>query len=191
MEEFKIQEDFLQISELVKTENAFIDRSTPIFLTNRSLSENYLFDFLPNTLAELYEPFFTEYHGSPALLSEKISASQEIHEILFIYKQLKYWRDYYNFPEEMDFWILGSSYNNSLRIDPEDDQICGELSCYDQSLKTGKICKPGMFFSCIYIQNIHFIIFYLLYTLYFISRNQAKLYETGTRNFLIFKFMCS
>ena len=143
MDEFQIQEDFLQISELVNTEYAFINRSMPMFPTNRSLPDTYLFDFLPDELAILYETFFTEYHGSPAFLSEKISASS--HSFLFVYSQLNYWRDINNFPEEMDIWILGSSYNKPLRIDPEDNLKCGQLSCYEQSLKNGKICKSGMF----------------------------------------------
>ena len=144
MEEYKIQEDFLQISELVDTEYGFINRSTPIFPNNRSLSETYLFKFLPDELALHYESFFTEYHGSPALLSEKISASGE--SFLFIYKQLKYWQEYYNIYEEMDFWILGASHKNPLRFYSKNDVECGGHSCYEQSLKSRKICKPGMFF---------------------------------------------
>ena len=141
VEEYKIQEDFLQMSELVDTAYAFMNRSTAIYHTNRSLSENYLFYFLPYELAESYQTFFTEYHGSPAFLSEMMPASLPF---LFVYKDLKRYKEYY---EKMDFWILGASHNNPLKIDAKDDVECGGHSCYEHSLKSGKICKQGMFIS--------------------------------------------
>ena len=142
VEEFKIQEDFLQISELVYTENAFINRPTLIDSTNRSLSHTYL--NVPDITEEevlFYETVLTEYFGRPALLSEKISASRE--SVLYIYHRLL------NFTGGLDFWILGASYNDTLRIDGKDDVKCGAHSCYEQSLKSGKICKPGLYSSLI------------------------------------------
>ena len=144
VEEFKIQEDFLQISELVYTKSSFMNRSRPLNSTNRSLPDTYLFDFLPEDLAVRYQTFFTEYRGSPALLSEKISVSGE--SVLLIYLWLKYYEEVSNFPVKKDLWILGASYNYSLSIKAKDDVKYGEHSFYEQSLKTGKICKPGMFF---------------------------------------------
>ena len=126
-----------------------MDRSTPVFPTNRSLSEAYLFEFLPNEyripnteLAELYESFLTEYHGSPAFLNEKMSASNESFSRVY---ELRCEYNYYN-PEKMDFWILGASHNNPLRIDAKNNVECGGYSCYEKSLKSGKICKPGILF---------------------------------------------
>ena len=69
VEEFKIQEDFLQISELVYTENAFINRPTLIDSTNRSLSHTYL--NVPDITEEevlFYETVLTEYFGRPAVV---------------------------------------------------------------------------------------------------------------------------
>ena len=155
MEEFKIQEDFLQISELVDTKNAFINRSTLIDSTNRSMSNTYL-NLLNITAEEVlfYERFFTEYFGSPALLSEKISAACE--SVLFIYETLINYEKKSihtsNLAEKLDFWILGASYNDSLSIDSNNDVKCGANSCYEQSLKSGKICKPGLYSSSILFQ---------------------------------------
>ena len=156
MEEFEIQEDFLQISELVDTENGFINRPTPSNSTKRSLSNTYL--NVPNVTDDVvlfYERFFTEYHGSPAILSEKASASGL--SVLAIYFDLA---DYGqesvrigNLAGEVDFWILGASYYDTLRIDAKNDLKCGAHSCYEQSLKTGKICKPGFYFFVISSRN--------------------------------------
>ena len=119
--EFKIQEDFLQISDLVHAENVFINRSTQSHPTNQSS----------------FEEFLTEYHGSPALLSEKISASGE--SVSIIYYWLKYDRKVRN------FWILGANYNETSRINVRDDVNCGTISCYEKSVNNGQICKPGRF----------------------------------------------
>ena len=147
MEEFKIQEDFFHISELVESENAFINRTTQIDSITRSLSNTYLnVPYLTDEDVLFYERFFTEYLGSPALLSEKLFASRQ--SVLFVYQALISWGSMSinngNFAEEMDFWILGSSYNDTLRIDANDDVKCGAQSCYEQSLESGKICKPGL-----------------------------------------------
>ena len=121
VEELKIQEDFLQISDLVHTENVFINRSTQSHPTNQSSPEEFL----------------TEYHGSPALLSEKISASGQ--SVYRIYYWLKYDRKVRN------FWILGANYNETSRINVRDDVNCGTISCYEKSVKNGQICKSGRF----------------------------------------------
>ena len=152
VKEFEIQEDFLQISELVHIENAFINRPPSINFTNQSLSNTYL--NIPNVTEKevlYHERFFTEYFGSPALLSERISASRE--SVLSIYYFLieggKEAIRIGNFAGELDFWILGASYNDTVRFDANDDVKCGAHSCYEQSLKSGKICKPGLYSSLI------------------------------------------
>ena len=93
-----------------------------------------------------YLPFFTEYRGSPALLSEKIEESEEISAIykspLFVYLHVLNFAKRSNFPLKNGFWILGSSYNYSL-INAINDTEYGKQSFYEQSLKTGKICKRG------------------------------------------------
>ena len=168
MEEYKIHEDFIQISELVDTENAFINRSPPIDSTNRSFSEcTDLILEVPDEKNEevlFYERFFTEYLGSPALLSEKISASLE--SVLLVYQSLinceKKGIRIGDFAGELDFWILGASYNDTLRIDANDDMKCGAHSCYEQILKSGKICKPG-FYSSLILLKITIRIFNLLF----------------------------
>ena len=142
MEEFKIQEDFLQMSELAETENAFINRSTPIDSTNRSLS--YIYSNVPDVTNKdvfFMQERFIEYFGSPALLSEKISALNE--------SVLDVWAFKGNFAGELDSWILGASYNDTLRINAKDEVKCGAHSCYEESLKSGKICKPGLYYALI------------------------------------------
>lgn len=125
VEEFKIQEDLIQISELVYIDRYFINRSTSLNQTDHSLPESY-------------KRFFTEYLGSPALLSEAMSGSGVSTGESFIKDRLNYWQP------RMGFWSLGASYYDTLRIDAKSDLRCGEHSCYEQSLKRRKICKPGM-----------------------------------------------
>ena len=137
VEEFKIQKDFLLISELVNTENHFRSRSTPMDSTNHSLPD--FNEFLQeNDLDLVYKTFFTEYRGFPALLSEKCSDSNE--------SPMKPFVRVTDFLEKKNgFWILGASYNYSS-INKINDVEYGEHSLYEQSLKTGKICKRGTFF---------------------------------------------
>ena len=80
VEEFKIQEDVLQISELVNTENHFWSRSWPFDPTNKN--KTFLKDFFRFWNFDLSNPaclpFFTEYRGCPAVLSEEIEESEEM-----------------------------------------------------------------------------------------------------------------
>ena len=73
----------------------------------------------------------------------------------FIYDRLvEFWTI-----QEIGFWILGASYNDTLRIDANFDLRCGENSCYEQSLKRGKICKPGMLLHKIFQSNNKFRVY--------------------------------
>ena len=45
--------------------------------------------------------------------------------------------------EAEEFWILGKSYSR-IKLTPNNETYCGKLSCYEKSLKTNKICKPGI-----------------------------------------------
>ena len=146
VEEFKIQEDFLQISELVYTESVFMNRSTPIDPTNQSLpgiSSDTYDNYTTYDPYDPYERFLINYHGNPAFLSEKIVASSE-NELSIYRSVLNYRKDSY-FPENTNLWILGASYDNILKIHAKNDAKCEPFSCYEHSLKSGKICKPGMF----------------------------------------------
>ena len=153
VEEFKIQEDVLQISELVNTENHFRSRSTPFDPIDiphpRNKSKTLLKSF--SRFWNIDQSFFTEYRGSLALLSEKFEESEEIgrpnehwgsKSPLAAYLWLKYYAEWEKFPLKNGFWILGASYNYSL-INAIDDIKYGKHSFYEQSLKTGKICKRG------------------------------------------------
>ena len=145
---FEIQEDFLQISELVNTEKAFMNRSTPVDSSGQFSPENYLTDVSGLS----YKTFFTEYQGSPAILSEKISALGE--SVLEIYNRLGFYQFSSNVPEEKDFWILGADYNYISAMDGKNGVKCGASSCYEQSLRSGKICKPGRFrFCCFFLDT--------------------------------------
>ena len=46
--------------------------------------------------------------------------------------------------ESYGFWILGKSYSQ-INITPKKEKKCENFSCYEKSLKTNKICKPGIF----------------------------------------------
>ena len=146
VDEVKVQEDFLQISELVNTENHFMSRST----TNYLPSENQ------TTLDP--EQFFTEYLGGLAFLSEKFSAFDifildQYHSLVFDAdhsRPLDIDTHFLTIAEKMGVWILGASYNYTLRIDAKNDLKCGAHSCYEETLKNGKICKPGIFFMLCY-----------------------------------------
>ena len=107
---------------------------------------NYVLESLDPDIYATKEFIVTEYLGSPALLTESIYASGR--SLMFIYENLRYYRSFLEeeFPQ-MDLWILGASYNYTLQIDVNNDIICDEKSCYEQSLKTGKICKPGLYYS--------------------------------------------
>ena len=53
------------------------------------------------------------------------------------------WEDHlYNISENSGFWILGQSFSQ-INISPKNETKCENLSCYEKSLKTNKICKPG------------------------------------------------
>ena len=127
------------MSELVHTKNAYISRPAPIDSINRSLSDTYLKVTDKSVWFYEYERFFTDYFGSPALLSEKMSASRQC--VLTIYRNIRFVGK--KFFRGLDFWILGASYNDTIRIDANDGVKCGKHSCYEKSLKSGKICKPG------------------------------------------------
>ena len=152
VDEFKIQEDFLQISELVDTENHFMSRST----THTDLIDNPTVNYLIDTDSELgfLLTFFTEYLGSLAIYSETFSAfgesilsfydsfvSQSGSSLLHIISDTQFSTHL----EKMGVWILGASYNYTLRIDAKNNIKCGAHSCYEQTLNSGKICKPGKF----------------------------------------------
>ena len=82
VKEFKIQEDFLQISELVNTQNHFMSRSA---------TETDLIKYLPWENQTWLDDalLLTEYLGSLALLSEKFSAFGR--SILDMYHGLVFW----------------------------------------------------------------------------------------------------
>ena len=42
-----------------------------------------------------------------------------------------------------EFWILGESFSQ-IKITPKKETKCEKFSCYEKSLKTKKICKPGI-----------------------------------------------
>ena len=46
--------------------------------------------------------------------------------------------------ENNGFWILGKSFSQ-INISPKKETKCENFSCYEKSLKTNKICKPGIF----------------------------------------------
>ena len=91
VDEFEIQEDFLQISELVTTENTYMNRLTPVDPTDQFSPQLYFkFDYfdlmkpLDYNMYMTYESntlpngtFLIGYLGSPAILSEEISALGE------------------------------------------------------------------------------------------------------------------
>ena len=102
-----------------------------------------LIDYLPwddgSEMLLDYEPLFTEYLGSLAFLSEKFSAFGR--SILNIYHEMVFTtgynflldRPYWYPPRKRDFWILGASYNYTLRIDAKNDLTCGAHSCYEKT----------------------------------------------------------
>ena len=45
--------------------------------------------------------------------------------------------------ENIGFWILGKSFSQ-INISPKKETKCENFSCYEKSLKTNKICKPGI-----------------------------------------------
>ena len=45
--------------------------------------------------------------------------------------------------ESNGFWILGKSFSQ-INISPKKETKCENCSCYEKSLKTNKICKPGI-----------------------------------------------
>ena len=129
VQEFKIYEDFLQISELVVIEQSFKNRSiTP----NESIYINY------DMTNEFVNEYGIQYFDRPAILSEKVHAKGEEFNTVLRSFNLFY----------TDFWILGNSYNETLKIFSRRDKRCSEDSCYDKSLKEGRICHPGTF--CLY-----------------------------------------
>ena len=91
-------------------------------------------------LEEFNGTFYTEYLGSSAILSENIFAfSDSVH---YIYRKL-YDAYFEGLMKEKDVWILGANFNDTLKIDARKSLKCGEYSCYEKSLETGKICTPG------------------------------------------------
>ena len=46
--------------------------------------------------------------------------------------------------ESNGLWILGKSFSH-INISPKNETKCENFSCYEKSLKTNKICKPGIF----------------------------------------------
>ena len=103
--------------------------------------------------------YVTEYLGSPALLSEPIADINLFTSavtVLSLLRDLKHTQEHFNrfngiIPDNLHFWILGASYNYTLRSDAKRDLKCDSNSCYEQSLQVGKICKPGMFHYLKYI----------------------------------------
>ena len=52
-------------------------------------------------------------------------------------------RDHLPQLESNEFWILGKSFSQ-INISPKKETKCENFSCYEKSLKTNKICKPGI-----------------------------------------------
>ena len=166
VEETFIQKDFLQISELVYTENYFTNRSMPLsFNISELLDDNVVDcnclddngDDTPKYRGVVDGNFYTEYQGSSALLSENIFASKWSVYPIFIkfYDDWKYADDrkYYDdsfsqslnhgFLNKTFVWILGANFNDTSKIDARKGLKCSEYSCYEKSLENGKICTPG------------------------------------------------
>ena len=91
-------------------------------------------------LEEFNGSFYTEYRGSSALLSENIFASSD--SVYYIYKNHYDAWNKGNLKEE-DVWILGANFYDTSKIHGRKGLKCGEYSCYEKSLKNGKICTPG------------------------------------------------
>ena len=126
VQEFKIYDDFLQLSELVIIEESFNNRSITL---NESI---YMNNYITN---EYVNEYGIQYFDRPAILREKVHANGEEFKTVFGEFRLFY----------TDFWILGNSYNETLKILSKKDKRCSEDSCYDKSLEEGRICHPGTF----------------------------------------------
>ena len=53
------------------------------------------------------------------------------------------WEDHLMGLYDNGFWILGKSFSQ-INISPKNETKCENFSCYEKSLKTNKICKPGI-----------------------------------------------
>lgn len=157
VEEVTIQEDFLQISELVQTEKYFMNRSLPMkLIENLTIPTLSIPSSIYRYLGESHQSFFTEYVDTSALLSENFFSSSR--SVMYTAYELTHspqllyapWHD----PVKRDFWILGANFDEISRIDSKKGLKCGAKSCYEMSLESGKICKPGKFFNILNILNI-------------------------------------
>ena len=128
VQEFKIYDDYLQISELVVIKEFFKNRS---ITSNESIIMN-------EETNEYVNEYGVEYFDRPAILREKVHAKNE--KFKFVLEQYKYLYT--------DFWILGDNYNETLEIISKKDMRCSGESCYDKSLQKGEICQPGTFCQC-------------------------------------------
>ena len=76
------------------------------------------------------------YHEIPAILMDSVNSTNysvsEIHST----------QSFSNL-ESNGFWILGKSFSQ-INISPKKETKCENFSCYEKSLKTNKICKPGI-----------------------------------------------
>ena len=80
------------------------------------------------------------YHGAPAIVMDLIrSKDLTNHDERRIHMNFKK-----KFEESNEFWFLGKSYFR-INISPKNEKQCGNLSCYEKSLQTNKICIPGIF----------------------------------------------
>ena len=132
------------ISELVQTEENFVNRAMPL---NDSMSyEPYDDFFLGNRwgswqpgLASTLKRSFTEYRDLPTLLIDKAYAVDEPFMGIYMDSYMGIYLDYFS-----EFWILGSNYN-VFNISAKHGIECGDYSCYEKSSREGKICQPGTF----------------------------------------------
>ena len=75
------------------------------------------------------------YHGVPAILMDFVqSTSSSVYEIF---------EDHIARLESNGYWILGESFFQ-INIGPKNETKCENFSCYEKSLKTNKICQPGI-----------------------------------------------
>ena len=135
IEEYKIYEDFIQLSELVEVKNVFINR-TELYASSNGT-------------------YIGEYFGVPAILSEEVLSSGPYTSIYDAFNDVPYrWNR---------VWILGASFNKTSQLDSNDKCKCGENSCYGQSLDELKICKPGKLLSSIKMIYIYKYIYIYRY----------------------------
>lgn len=126
MKQKLIYEDFLEINELVETETYFKNRSKPLNIDIGDFDKIYL----------------TNYHNVTAFLIENVITSEESLSNLY--------RKIWNLEEfeqkiQTKKWFLGANNVDVSNINSKKKLRCGQYSCYEKSLREGKICKQGKF----------------------------------------------